>query len=272
MAKSNGKAKKEKEEEKESWARIVLVTKKSILGNIIDVVGSLVDDFKMTFSKKGMTILVVDPAHVAMLSIEAPKEFFDTYTFKSDGEEYEIGMEAQKLKDFMKSLSASDEITFACDSEEKSIVLRSGKLTRKMSMIDTTGMSNAKIPDLEMKSTIEMTNDILRTAITAVSQVSDHIAIKADAKKMMVLLSGEGDTDKVDMELDKNDKIEVKGEDSRSLYPLDYMESISKSIGTKNNIVFHFGTDYPCMIEFLIENDKTEAECVYLLAPRIESD
>jgi proliferating cell nuclear antigen len=261
----------QKEKAKETVHIEIGTTKKSLL-EILDVVGCLVDEFAIKFDKNGAKINTVDPAHVSMIGMEIPKKYFTAYEYKSKThEEYKLGLDLTKVKDFLKTLDLTDEIEIEYSDLVKTIVFKSGRMKRKMSELDSTGFSEPKVPDLNLPSTIHFTNDHLKQSLTAVEQVSDHIRIQTINKDLR--LSGEGDNDQVEMVYGADDKVEIDGkEDVSSMFPLDYLMSFSKAIPTKANLVISMGSDYPCKIRFLIENNGAEVEVKYLLAPRIDAD
>lgn len=276
IKKSESKEKKkakEQEEEVKPEARITFGIEKNAFLNVLDLVACLVDEFPMEFSSEGMKITLVDPAHVAMMAFEIPSDYFDGYAFKATVDEYKIGVSVTKLKDFLKLLSGSEKMMLGYDSSDKQFVLQAGRIKRKMAEIDTTSFPNPKVPGLNLPTEVTITNSQLTTALTAVAQVTDHIKVLANGKsKKNIMFVGEGDTDNVELELTKDDGAEVSGDDIKSLFPLDYLTSFSKAIGSKTKLEMHMGSDYPVKIEFEVESGSKKASVTYLLAPRIEAD
>jgi proliferating cell nuclear antigen len=259
------------EKAKETVRIEIGTTKKAFLG-IIDIVNCLVDEVAIHFSKTGARIQTVDPAHVSMIGMDIPKKYFTAYEYKSkEHEEYKIGVDIGKIKKFLRTLDQADELEIEYSDVTKTLVFKAGRVRRKMAEIDTTGMSEPKVPDLNLPTTIKMSNEQLSQAIKAVEQVSDHIKFSTKGDTLNVF--GEGDTDQVDISFGPDDKVEIKAKDDiSSMFPLDYLSVFSKAIASKSNLVLNMGNDYPVKIFFIIENNGADIEAKYLLAPRIDAD
>ena len=67
--------------------------KSEVLKEIIDVVSTLVDEARFDIDKKGINLKAVDPAHVAMVSMEIKKKAFEE--FKAD--DCELGIDIDKI-------------------------------------------------------------------------------------------------------------------------------------------------------------------------------
>jgi proliferating cell nuclear antigen len=236
-----------------------------VLKEVVDVISTLVDEAKVIATKSGIAIKVVDPAHVAMIDLKLQKSGFEEY--KAD--DIELGLDVDKIKEVLRLAKPGDMIFIEHDQEKNRLVFKVGNITRKMSLVDITGMSEPKVPNLNLPVKVVVKTDELRQGIRASESVSDHIALVATSEGFELV--SEGDTDSVNLKLGKELLEElVCKEDTRSLFPLDYFSNIIKTIGSASIITMHMGNDYPVKMEFTIANDK--GEVTYLLAPRIESE
>jgi len=256
-------------------------TTKADMTAFLDIIGAVSDEFTMNVSKSGMKIHRVDPAHVCMVRLDIPKDYFEDWKYKADkgfidgvavtgDTEYRIGVELSKLKEFLKSFGRSDEVEFSYDSHTHKMLFKVGRVKRRIAELDTTGLMDPKLPDLNLKTTIKLKNSHLSEAIRAVGQVSDHIRITASKNGMIA--KGEGNTDDVEIPYGKIDGVEVSGDSCVSLFPLDYLNSFTNCISDSTELEIQTGSDYPMKVEFSISRNGTKFECVYMLAPRIEAD
>ncbi|MDO9536691.1 MAG: proliferating cell nuclear antigen (pcna) [Thermoplasmata archaeon] len=236
-----------------------------VLKEVVDVISTTVDETKITASKTGISIKAVDPAHVAMIDLSLSKGGFEEY--KAD--DVTLGVDMDKIKEVLRLAKPGDMISIEHDSERNRLIFKVGNITRKMSLVDTTGMSEPKVPNLNLPVKIVVKTDEIRQGIRASESVSDHIALVANSEGFEMV--SEGDTDSVNLKLGKDMLEELKcKEETRSLFPLDYFSSIFKTISTASVVTMHMGSDYPVKLEFTIANGK--GEVTYLLAPRIESE
>ncbi|MEW5936811.1 MAG: proliferating cell nuclear antigen (pcna) [Candidatus Thermoplasmatota archaeon] len=238
--------------------------KPEVLKEVVDVVSTLVDEAKFTVSKKEITVKAVDPAHVAMVDLKLDKEAFEEY--KAD--DTELGMSLDKLKEVLRLTRAGDVITIEHDEEKNRIVFKVGNVTRRMALVDTAGMSDPKVPNLNLPVNVRISTEELRQGIRASETISDHVAFLATSDGFRIV--SEGDTDSMDLYLPREMLEELDCKDGvRSLYPLDYFSSMVKAISTAPSVMMLMGNDYPVKIEFTIAHGKGDAR--YLLAPRIET-
>jgi len=239
--------------------------KAEVLRELVDVVSTLVDETKVNATKEGISIRAVDPAHVAMVDLKLDRSAFDNY--KAD--EQEIGLDLDKVKEVLRLAKMGDSIMLKCDEDKNKLILDVGNITRRMSLVDTAGMSDPKVPNLNLPAKLTIRVEELRQGIRASESVSDHIALTASPDGFE--MTGEGDTDSVKLKLPKDylDELESK-EMVRSMFPLDYFSNMIKAISTAPTVTMYLGNDYPVKLEFQIGAGKGEVK--YLLAPRIESE
>jgi proliferating cell nuclear antigen len=207
----------------------------------------------------------VDPAHVAMIDLSLKSSAFEN--FKAS--ETELGVDISKMLDVLKLAKPSDLILINHDEEKNKLILKIANITRSMSLVDTTGMVEPKVPNLSLPVKVVVSTQELTQGIRASEAVSDHISLSATPDGFE--LSSEGDTDAVNLQLPKDllDELECK-ENVKSLFSLDYFSNMVKSAQSSQAITMNLGTDFPVKIEFSLANDNGSVN--YLLAPRIESE
>ncbi|MEK6987768.1 MAG: proliferating cell nuclear antigen (pcna) [Candidatus Thermoplasmatota archaeon] len=239
--------------------------KAEVLKEVVDVVSTLVDEAKFNVGKESITIKAVDPAHVAMLDLSLDRGAFES--FKAD--ETELGIDMDKMKEILRLAKAGEVIAINHDEDKNRLIVTVGNTTRRMALVDTAGMSDPKVPSLNLPAKVVVRTDELRQAIRASESVSDHIALKASTDGFEIV--SEGDTDTVSHMVPKDMLEELQAKDAvRSLFPLDYFSNMVKAISSAPTVALYLGTDYPVKMEFKIAAGKGEVK--YLLAPRIESD
>jgi proliferating cell nuclear antigen len=235
-----------------------------VLKEVVNVVSTLVDEAKFTMNADGLTIKAVDPAHIAMVDLTLSKDAFEEY--KAD--ESEIGLDIDKLSQFLKLAHGNEIIDLKHDEDKRRLNIVIGDITRRMSLVDTTGMSDPKVPNLNLPATVTLKVDDLVQGIKASETVSDHIALVASPEGFE--MTCEGDLDQVQWKKAKKDLEALESPSSvRSLFPLEYFANMLRAVSAGVAVTMHLGNDYPVKVEFKIAGGKGEVR--YLLAPRIES-
>ncbi|WP_019176118.1 proliferating cell nuclear antigen (pcna) [Methanomassiliicoccus luminyensis] len=239
--------------------------KSETLKGIVDVVSTLVDEAKFKIDPEGMELKAVDPAHVAMVDMRVERTAFEEFS----ADDTEIGVDLDKIKEVLRLARSGDVIEMEQDEDKNRLVLHVGNITRRMNLVDTTGMNDPKVPNVSLPTKIAVTSDELQKGIRAAESVSDHIALTASPDGFEMF--SEGDTDSVSLKLPKELLISIECDEKvRSLFPLDYFSNMVRSIPGGSVVSINLGSDYPVKLQFDIADKKGSVN--YLLAPRIESD
>ncbi|HLE97580.1 MAG TPA: proliferating cell nuclear antigen (pcna) [Candidatus Thermoplasmatota archaeon] len=238
--------------------------KADVLKKVYDATSMLVDEVKFKITPDGMTLKAVDPAHVAMVDLSLRKGAFLEY--KAD--EMELGVDLDKFGEVLKLATGDDEVDISYDQENHRLVLKIGNITRRMSLVDTGGMADPKVPKLDLPCTVTIRPEELERGIKASEAVSDHVALVADPDGFELV--AEGDADNVNLKLHKSMLPALKCTGKvKSLFSLDYFANMIKASKGSDGVHLNLGSDYPVKIEFDIAGGN--GHVTYLLAPRIES-
>lgn len=238
-----------------------------ILRELVEVVSTLVTEVKLVVSKDGVEVKAVDPSHVAMLVLKLEGNVFEEFT----GEPTQIGVDMEKLKDVLRLSKPGEVIDLQYDGGKSRLVVKVGKVTRHMAVIDPAGMAEPKVPNVNPPTLAVVRMDEIRQGIRGSESVSDHVTIQVDPDRFAMF--SEGETDRVDLGLVKDgpglSRLEAK-ESVKSMYPLDFFSAMMKSITTAEEVTLHVGNEYPLKIEFSVAAGRGSGR--FLLAPRVEED
>ncbi|MBX8633651.1 MAG: proliferating cell nuclear antigen (pcna) [Thermoplasmata archaeon] len=238
--------------------------KAEVLKQIVDVISTLVDEAKFNVDADGISLKAVDPAHVAMVEMSLGKQAFEEFA----GEDTELGIDLEKLREILKLAHSGDIVKMEHNEDKNQLIVKIGDVTRRMSLVDTAGMSDPKVPNIDLPTTIKLKAEELNYGIRASESVSDHIALVADDDYFE--MSSEGDSDSVDFRLPKEKLITLESKGKvRSLFPLDYFSNMAKAISGGSEVKINLGNNYPVKLEFEIAGGSGHVK--YLLAPRVES-
>lgn len=239
--------------------------KSDILKEIIDVTSPLVNEAKFNITSKGISLRAVDPAHVAMVDLEIKSTAFEEY--KSN--EMELGIDLDKLSGIMRLASSGDIVSLEYDEKSNRLVVKIGNLVRRMGLIDTAGMPDSKVPNLDLPAMAIVKASELSKGVRASEAVSDHLALSVD--KDSFELFAEGDTDTVNLKLPKDLLVKLNSPGKfKSLFSIDYFSNMIKPVRGEDSITISMGNDNPIRVDFDIAEKK--GHVTYLLAPRIESE
>jgi len=239
--------------------------KSDVLKGIIDVVSPLVNEAKFNITSKGISLRAVDPAHVAMVDLQVKDKAFEEYK----ANEMELGIDMDKLASIMRLSGSGEIITLEYDEDTNRLIIKIGNLVRKMGLIDTAGMPDPKMPNLNLPAKVTLKASELNQGVKASEAVSDHLALTVN--KDTFELFAEGDTDTVNLKLPKDLLLDLNTTSKcKSLFSIDYFSNMIKPVKGDDPITIMLGNDNPIRVEFDIADNK--GHVTYLLAPRIESE
>ncbi len=235
------------------------------LKDVIESISTLVDEAKFKLTADGLSVRAVDPANVAMVSLDLSKEAFDSF----EATEGELGIDLTKLNGIMEMADKGDNIELDLDETAHKLVLRMRGLSYTMSLLDPSSIrKEPKVPALDLPSHIIIRGEDLKRAVKAAEKVSDYMSMGVSGE--IFFMEAEGDTDNVRVEMTKDQLIDFNPGEAKSLYSLDYLTDISKIAGKASEVTIDLGKDYPLKIRFKI--CEGHGEVSYMLAPRVESE
>lgn len=238
------------------------------LKEVADLLNTVVTEAKFKLDNNGISVKAVDPAHVAMISIDVPKEIFSEYQID---EEEEIALDVERLKAVIKLASSSDLVTISREKEKLRFEI--GNIVKSISLLDNNSVTTPRIPQISSEYYVVMGKGDLEKGLRAAEDVSDAIRLtltESDFKARAM-----SDSEESEMILQKDMLKEINCKNSvKSSYPLEYMLKLVKSLASSGDMKLSFKDDYPLTIEFSINPGKDNSgkyiSGVFLLAPRME--
>src|SRR4030067_854992 len=235
------------------------------LKEAIESLSTLVDEAKLKLPPDGISVRAVDPANVAMVSLDLAGDAFDSF----EATEGELGIDLTKLNGIMEMADKGDNIELDLDETAHKLIIRMRGLSYTMSLLDPSSIrKEPKVPALELPAHIVIRGEDLKRGVNAAEKVSDYMSI--GVRGDIFFMEAEGDTDNVQLEMTKDQLIELKSGEAKSLFSLDYLTDISKIAGTTPEVIIDVGKDYPLKIRFKIAEGHGDVS--YMLAPRVESE
>ncbi len=235
------------------------------LKDSIESISTLVDEARFRLNQDGIIVRAVDPANVAMVSFDLLKDAFDSF----EATEGELGIDLTKLNDIMEMADKSDNIELELDETAHKLIIRMRGLSYTMSLLDPSSIrKEPKVPSIDLPARIVLRGEDLKRAIKAAEKVSDYMSMGVSGDTFF--MEAEGDTDRVRLEMTKDQLIDIKSGEAKSLFSLDYLSDISKIAGKASEVTLDLGKDYPLKIRLKLAEGHGEVS--YMLAPRVESE
>lgn len=243
------------------------VIKADRLDQTITTLSVLVDESRVHLSDLGLRLAAVDPANVAMDETNITETAFESY--QADGGV--LGVDLTKLADVVGMADNDDLIQMSLDPETRKLLVEFGGLEYTLALLDPdTIRQEPDIPDLDLPARVVLEGRDIDRAVRAADMVSDHVELIIDPDDEAFRVHAEGDTDDVDLELSRDDLIDLEVGAADSLFSLDYLKDLNKAIPKDIEVEILLGEDFPA--KFNYEYADGAATVTQMLAPRIQSD
>ncbi|MEM0141114.1 MAG: DNA polymerase sliding clamp [Thermoplasmatales archaeon] len=226
---------------------------------------TLVQEARVDFKPDGISSKVMDPARVAMISLEIKRDAFQE--FNIDGED-SLGLDIEKMRNFLR-LTGPDEI-IDIKFDGKRISMKVGNLAASIPMIDPSTLTTPKIPTIEPQDKIVTDLSLLLKGIKAAEGISEVVTFSMKNDEVRIFAKGETDSETTEMTVPKSQAKEyIYSADAKSSFALEYLTKFLRALESTDEISISLGNDYPLRMEAPILNGK--GKVTFLIAPRIEN-
>jgi proliferating cell nuclear antigen len=239
----------------------------STFQDALDSVSVLVDECKIRLNEEEFSIRAVDPANVGMVDLTLEAAAFESY----DADGGVIGVNLARLEDIAGMANSGDLIRLELDEETRKLHIEIDGLSYTLALIDPDSIrQEPDIPDLDLASEIVVEGAQLDRGIKAADMVSDHIRLRVDEADEAFFIEAEGDTDDVNLKLDREDLIALSAGPADSLFSLDYLKDMNKAIPSDAEVTVELGEEFPVKLHYGFAEGL--GNVTFMLAPRIQSD
>lgn len=250
---------------------VILMLKATIEADIfretIDAISALVNECRLHVSAAGIRTITVDTSNVAMVSLDLEAGAFGTF----EAEEAELGLDIEKIRSMMGLISRGDMVSLELDDTGKKLKISFGGYEYSITLLDTkTIRKDPNSPNLNLPAVFEISGSMFYDAIKASAMVSDKISLSVDGDSGVFTMNAEGDSDRIKRELSGDDVHYITKASAKSLFSLDYLKDMGRSISKAEKVQINLGNDHP--VQFIFTYAGGKGKVGYLLAPRIEAE
>lgn len=222
---------------------------------------SLVREARLTISEKGLELRAIDSASVAAVSIRIDASAFELYQATPG----EIGVDLERMSDMLSTADRGERVRLELLEDERKLRICVGSLSYTLGLMDPSAVRREpRIPELDLPAHVTLPGPELRRAIRAAEMVSDHVVLSVEDD--LFCMEARGDVDALKLTMPASELLDMKPGEARSMFSLDYLSSMSRSMERATEVRLELGIDYPLRISFTLGGVSIS----YLLAPRIE--
>jgi hypothetical protein len=229
--------------------------KKETLNKIFTRAKPFVNELALKINKTGVETRIVDNSHVTLYECVMGKEKFDSYEVTK---ETVIGIDLKKINIPMSLVLEEMELEYL--PNENKIRINN----YKHGILDTTGMPETKIPNIEHLVEIKTDKvDMIKRLISVSGKISDNVEFYVGEDKKL-FIRGKGDTDEFAEPIGEVTELQDTRYPVMAKFSIDVLLDVLKDI--KGEISISLGMDRPMKI---IEEEKNEKH-LFMIAPRID--
>lgn len=237
------------------------------LKTVLKTLRAIVDEARIHIDQNGISMRAVDPANVAMDDLDLTAAGFESY----DATPGVIGVDLDRFADAVGMANKGNLVQLSLDQQTRKLVIHVNGVEFTMACINPkTIRAEPEIPDLDHPAEVTISRGALDRGAKAADMVSDHITFTMDEAPEQFSVEAEGDTDDVSLEIDSEDLEDVTAADAESLFSLDYLKDLVRTIPKGTVVMMRFGTDLPVIMTYELANG--DGQVSRMLAPRIRAD
>lgn len=250
----------------ESDSQFRAVVDAEILGTVVDHASAIVEECCIDLQPDGLRVRAVDPASVALVDLELDASAFEHYA--ADGTR--IAVDLERLGAIVEMADRGQSVHLALDHESGTLEVRLADLEYTLGLLDPEVVR--KPPDLSemdvhLDAAVAVDAGTVDRALEAARMVADHVTLAVDPNAGVFTVEATGDTDDVSLRLAAEELERFEAGPAESLFSLDYLAAINRTIPRDPAVDLAFGEETPLRLSCPFAADSGTVE--YLVSPRI---
>jgi proliferating cell nuclear antigen len=248
---------------------VAVLNDSKILRNIVDSIVTLVDEGTFVVDDRGLHLTEMDPAKVAMVSVDLPDSDFDKFSVDT---RTLFRVDLDELKKVVAPAGTGDSVTISLDAGANQLKLQfRGATTRtfKLGLREVQEKEPKKL-DIPFQAHLKIIPSNLNQIVKDAQLFSDSIQFHATKDQFITRAKGTGSIGNTEAVFKKDSEpiIEYKvTEEAEASYALNYLSDMVKIASASESVLLEFSTRVPLTLEFSLVGGGT---IKYVLAPRRE--
>lgn len=239
----------------------ILIRTEAIVSTV-RAMGAMIDEAAFVITPDGIAVRAVDPANASMVALDIPKDVFTKY----DATEGQLGIDLARFLEILGMAKKGEDVRLELDPDTHRLDISMSGLSYTLSLLDpSTLRKSPQLPELDLPAEIIILSTEFKRMVKAAGMVGDSMSVGVQGETFFMEAEGNGDSVRIDMS--GSELIKIRPADVVGTYSLDYMDGISKGIGSSGEVIISIGRDLPIVIDFV---PYAGCSMTYVLAPRID--
>lgn len=231
--------------------------------NILDALSKIVDEVSMDVTPEGVKAVAIDPAHVAMITIDLPPESFVEYDV---AEEAKLGFNVANVSKIVGRGKKGDKLEIEVEEDKVTWTIL-GAVVKRYKMVNLD-VPVPEVPQasLEFKNKVAVISDTFKNALRDAEAVGDTVEFEAVDESTLMIRGVGAAVAEAKITSDSPAVAEFSiGEPGKAAYSIDYLKYVLSLTRVADTIIIEFSPDMPLRLQFKLPAGGT---VTYLLAPK----
>lgn len=235
----------------------------------LDSVNAVTAECVLRIDEDGWTVKAVDPANVAMVSVELPSEEFVIASGDASGE-IAVGINTDELSTILEQMPTNDDITVAVDTEKNVLGMHSGGFSFNYECLEQSKVRSTDVPDLDLGAAFEVDANNFIQQVEFYRQFADHVVLGYDSTGDVFWMESEnlrGGWSGVSGRTEFEPTGVLRSAEAESIYSVSYLHDIVGALSDTGDILVEADEEFPLLLEQFVGG--SEMRLKYALAPRL---
>ncbi len=233
----------------------------------VDAIVNLIDEGEFDVDEGGIGLRATDPSGIAMVEFKLPRSAFKEFSIESP---LKLGVDFSELARITSRVRAKESVTITIDEGKTRIGLKFKEKTTRSFNIPLIDISSTELPSpkIDFSSSVKINAGAFKESLKDAALFSSHVLLNVEDSKFKISAKGSGGEVNIDSTTEDEAIFDIiSTEQSKSTFPLDYLQDILKATDQSTAVNIELRSDAPVKVNYNINND---AVLTYYLAPRIE--
>ena len=245
-------------------------------GRLIDCMESITaitDMGVLNIVADGWKVNMVDPANVALISLELQSDAFDKFEFETKGSEegIKIGIDFGSLLGMLRLWEEGKKVELKLDEHAEKLFVSSDIFDYSISLLKLSSLRREpKKPRVNFSVQVIIETEEFRRAIRAMERLSDTVMLGVDGEQFY--MEAKDESNMLRSVLRKVFPLKKEPGNFHTRYSLEYLSVMCSGMARAQNLTLNFGSDSPLQIWMDFDVGAGNKKVSYLLAPLIDQE
>jgi len=240
----------------------------SLFKRYVDGIAVLVDEAEFLIDETGLSLKATDPSQISLVDFSLPKSSFKKFEVK---EPTKIGVDLNYLNQVMSRAKTKDSLSLSISEDKSKLNLVFTGQSKRSFLIPLLDIDTADLPlpKIDFDSEVKIRASAFQDSLKDANLISTHLVLSVvDDSFVVKANSSKGNLENIYTKSDDAIISLKAGQEVSSMFPLDYLVSVTKATSNDTELVIKLKSNAPVEISYAIGEGKLK----YFLAPRIETD